>query len=66
MKATGELSGPKQEKGRKESDLEYAEHLLHARKGMILYIFKLDLTTQLYAKHYYLHFIGKETEAYQY
>lgn len=37
MKATGEWSGPKKEEGRKESDLEYAEHVFHARHGMILY-----------------------------
>ena len=38
MKATGEWSGPKKEKERKESDVEYAERLFHVRHGMILYI----------------------------
>lgn len=41
MKDTGEWSGPKKEEG-KESDLEYAEHLLHVRHGMILYIFLIS------------------------
>lgn len=38
MKATGQWYGPKREKGKKERDLEYAEHLLHASQGMILHI----------------------------
>lgn len=38
MKATGGFSGPKKEEGRKESNLEYAEHLLHAKYGIILNI----------------------------
>lgn len=41
MKATGEWSGPKKEE-EKERDLEYPEHLLYARHGMILYIFLIS------------------------
>lgn len=38
MKAIGELSGPKWEKGKKESNLEIPEHLLDARQVIVLYI----------------------------